>query len=63
MKRGTVVAVRAFGDKVLQKRVWKDSGNVVHLTYEEEYQRAIRDSREAEAPGWRKSDIIEVIDA
>jgi hypothetical protein len=62
MQRGTIVTVRAFGDKLVQKRVWRDSGEVVQLTYEDEYQRAVREKTEAEAPGWHKSDIVEVRD-
>lgn len=60
MERGTVVTVKVFNNRLVRKRVWKDAGRSVHLTYEREYQRALREHDEAEAPGWRRDDIVEV---
>lgn len=58
-ERGDSVQVRAYSGKLITRRVWKDRGGpVVNLTTEAEYQRATRDNDDAEAPGWRRSDIV-----
>ena len=60
MERGMSVTVKAFQGELLRRRVWQDKGEVVLLTYEKEYQRALREGDTAEAAGWPRGDIMEV---
>lgn len=53
----------AFGGKKLRRRVWEDTGDAVFICSEEEYQRAIRQSDEANASGFPKELVLEVHDA
>jgi len=61
MTRGTEVRVLAYGDKVLQRRVWDDAGQGVMVCSEQEYQRALSTKDEPLCSGFPKRDIIEVL--
>lgn len=54
------VTVRAFGEKLLRRRVWEELSTSVLVCTEEEDQRAQREHDEAICTGTPKEDVIEI---
>ncbi len=57
-KRGESVAVRAFGGKIIVRRVVKDNGQTVVICSEAEYQSATKEERKPVGVGFPKEDVI-----
>jgi hypothetical protein len=61
MNRGTAVTIIAYRGKLLQRRVWEDSGQGVMVCSEEAYQHALMTGEEPLCSGFPKRDIVKVI--
>lgn len=58
MERGERVRLRAYGDRVIERRVVGQSGEVVHVCTDEEFREAERRGRKPVSVGFAVGDVI-----
>ena len=62
MERGDIVSVVEYGGRKLTRRVIADRGEVIDVCNEEEYRRALAESREPRGIGFR-CDVVRILES
>jgi hypothetical protein len=58
MKPGSLIRLRAYGDREIERRVVAVNDKVVLVCRDEEYKEALREGREPLCVGFSKKDVL-----